>query len=95
MFKCNREVRRLHTQTRENYTRGNSCFGSSRCAQLGNNERADYWANEAREFLRGDLSVDGLTPKFFSLSTKRLVSSEELLREVEQSMPESEEPQAA
>jgi hypothetical protein len=34
MFKCNREVRRLHTQTRENYTRGNSCFGSSRCAQL-------------------------------------------------------------
>ena len=81
---------------RERITRAGIAVLACRAARsCGNNERADYWANEARELLRGDLSVDGLTPKFFSLSTKRLVSSEELLRELGQSMPESEEPKAA
>jgi tetratricopeptide (TPR) repeat protein len=49
----------------------------------GNGASSEHWANEARDLLEGDLAVDGLSPKFFSPSTKRLVSSTELLREVD------------
>jgi tetratricopeptide (TPR) repeat protein len=81
---------------RERITRAGIAVLAARAAhRYGNIERADYWVNEARELLRGDLSVDGLTPKFFSPSTKRLVSSEELLKELDQSVPETEERKVA
>lgn len=45
---------------RQRITRAGIAVLAARAARsCGNNERADYWANEAREFLRGDLSVDG------------------------------------
>jgi hypothetical protein len=51
---------------RERITRAGIAVLASRGAySCGNHERADHWANEARELLRGDLSVDWLTPKFF------------------------------
>jgi tetratricopeptide (TPR) repeat protein len=49
----------------------------------GNQSSYDHWVSEARELLEGDLKVDGLSPKFFSPFTKRLMSSTELLGAIE------------
>jgi tetratricopeptide (TPR) repeat protein len=66
-----------------------AAFAAQGC---GDAAKYDHWANEARELLGGDLSVDGLAPKFFSLSTKRLVRSEQLLRELDQVAPRQRRP---
>jgi tetratricopeptide (TPR) repeat protein len=50
----------------------------------GDAVRYTSWARDARELLEGDLSVDGLSPRFFSPSTKRLVSAAGLLNEIEE-----------
>lgn len=49
----------------------------------GENERQEQYTREARELLSGNLAVDGMSPKFFSPSTKRLVDAEELLKELD------------
>jgi tetratricopeptide (TPR) repeat protein len=49
----------------------------------GERVRQEQYGREARELLSGKLEVDGLSPKFFSPSTARLVSSAELLNELE------------
>jgi tetratricopeptide (TPR) repeat protein len=46
-------------------------------------EREEEYSREARNLLIGNLSVDGMLPKFFSPSTKRLVSAAELLKELD------------
>jgi tetratricopeptide (TPR) repeat protein len=48
----------------------------------GSQTRYDDYAREARDLLGGNLAVDGLSPKFFSPATKRLVSAIDLLEEV-------------
>lgn len=50
----------------------------------GDDGRYEQYARDARDMLAGNLDVDGMSPKFFSPSTKRLVSSAELLKEMEQ-----------
>jgi len=50
----------------------------------GDTARYYEYAQEARDLLSGNLDVNGLSPKFFSPSSKRLVSSIELLKELEQ-----------
>jgi tetratricopeptide (TPR) repeat protein len=57
----------------------------------GDQTRYEQYAREAREILGGNLAVDGMSPKFFSPTTKRLVSSAELLREI----AEPQQPAAA
>lgn len=57
--------------------------------------RCNRWTGYAHELLEGDLSVNGMSPKFFSPSTKRLVSSAELLREIEEAPLEAVPPKAA
>ncbi|MFI5351724.1 MAG: hypothetical protein ACHQZS_02090 [Candidatus Binatales bacterium] len=47
-----------------------------------NSNRYDEYFQEASEMLSGNLTVDGLSPKFFSPATKRLVSSADLLKEL-------------
>ena len=47
-----------------------------------NSSRWYDYAREARDLLGGNLAVDGLSPKFFSPATKRLVSAQDLLKEV-------------
>jgi uncharacterized protein HemY len=47
------------------------------------NERRERYAREARELLSGNLTVGGLSPKFFSPTTKRLVNAMELLKEMD------------
>jgi tetratricopeptide (TPR) repeat protein len=49
----------------------------------GDQDRYERYAREARDMLSGNLAVDSMSPKFFSPATKRLVSSSELLRELE------------
>ena len=49
----------------------------------GENERQEQYTREARELLSGNLAVDGMSPKFFSPSTKRLVDAEGLLKELD------------
>jgi tetratricopeptide (TPR) repeat protein len=54
-------------------------------AAKGCNESAlrEQYDREARELLSGNLAVDGMTPKFFSPSTKRLVSASDLVKELD------------
>ena len=49
----------------------------------GDQGRYEQYAQEARDVLSGNLDVDGMSPKFFSPATKRLVSSSDLLAELE------------
>jgi hypothetical protein len=45
--------------------------------------RFEQYAREARELLGGNLAVDGMTPKCFSPSTKRLASADDLVAEID------------
>jgi tetratricopeptide (TPR) repeat protein len=73
------------TRKRERITRAVIAILAANAASgYGDAQRYSKWARQARELLEGDLSVDGLSPRFFSPATKRLVSSAELLREVDQ-----------
>jgi tetratricopeptide (TPR) repeat protein len=45
--------------------------------------RREQYSREARDLLSGKLEVEGLSPKFFSPSTTRLVSAAEMLKELE------------
>ena len=49
----------------------------------GESVRWEQYSREARDLLSGKQEVDGLSPKFFSPSTTRLVSAAELLKELE------------
>jgi hypothetical protein len=46
-----------------------------------NRPASAQWLREVHDLLSGNLTIDGLTPKFFSPGTKRLVSASELLAE--------------
>lgn len=52
-------------------------------AGCGDADRREQYAREARELLSGNLAVDGMSPKFFSPATKRLVRATELLKELD------------
>jgi tetratricopeptide (TPR) repeat protein len=70
---------------RERMTRALIVVLAARAAKgCGDQARFDQYARAAREILSGDLTVDGLSPKFFSPTTKRLVSAKDLLAEVDQ-----------
>jgi len=61
---------------RERMTRALIVVLAARAAKgCGDQARFDQYARAAREILSGDLTVDGLSPKFFSPTTKRLVSA--------------------
>ncbi len=51
--------------------------------EIDDRANCERYTREAREVLRGNLTVDGLSPKFFSPATKRLVSASELLKMLE------------
>jgi hypothetical protein len=46
--------------------------------------RYEQYSRDARDMLSGNLDVDGMSPRFFSPTTKRLVGAAELLKEMEQ-----------
>ena len=70
---------------RERMTRSLIVVLAARAAKgCGDQARFDQYAREARTLLGGDLAVDGLSPRFFSPTTKRLVNAKELLAEVDQ-----------
>jgi tetratricopeptide (TPR) repeat protein len=58
-------------------------IGANAAKACGDNARRELFEREARELLSGNLAVDGMSPKFFSPSTKRLVSATELLKDLE------------
>jgi tetratricopeptide (TPR) repeat protein len=69
---------------RERITRGVIAVMAANAARdCGDQGRYEQYTREARDILGGNLAVDTLSPKFFSPATKRFVSSEELLREIE------------
>lgn len=69
---------------RERITRAVIAVTAASAAKgCSDNERQEQYTREARELLSGDLDVEGMSPKFFSPSTKRLVSAAELLKEVD------------
>lgn len=68
---------------RERSTRaGIAITGANAAKGCGDDVRYEQYAREARELLSGNLAVDGMSPKFFSPSTKRLVGATELLAEL-------------
>jgi hypothetical protein len=70
---------------RERMTRALVVALAARAAKgCGDQARFDQYSREARAILGGDLTVDGLSPRFFSPTTKRLVNAKELLAEVDQ-----------
>ena len=48
-----------------------------------NDTAREQWTRDARDLLSGNLKVDNLSPKFFSPATKRQVSAEVLLQELD------------
>lgn len=85
---CERAVRAVErsgdlTRKRERITRAVLAVTAAHAAHGANDEaRRNEYVKQARELLSGNLAVDGLTPKFFSPTTKYLVTSEELLNEL-------------
>ncbi len=72
---------------RERITRALIVVHAARAARgCADQARFDQYSREARTILGGDLAVDGFAPKFFSPTTKRLVSAKELLAEVNQDL---------
>lgn len=70
---------------RERITRALIVVHAARAAKgSGEQARYDQYSREATAILGSDLAVDGLSPKFFSPTTKRLVNAKELLAEVDQ-----------
>jgi tetratricopeptide (TPR) repeat protein len=62
-------------------------LAANACVACGDVIRYNSWARAAHELLEGNLDVDGLSPKFFSPSTKRLVGAVTLLGEIEAAPP--------
>ncbi len=63
---------------------GIAVLGAITAKGCGDNARYEQYARDARDMLAGNLDVDGMSPKFFSPSTKRLVSPADLLKEMEE-----------
>jgi tetratricopeptide (TPR) repeat protein len=69
---------------RERITRAVIAVTAANAAKgCGDEVRREQWTREARELLSGNLAVDGMSPKFFSPSTKRLIGAAELLKELD------------
>ncbi len=69
---------------RERITRAVIATVAARAARAcADDARREQYTREARELLGGNLAVDGMSPKFFSPSTKRLVGAAELLKELD------------
>jgi len=69
---------------RERITRAVIAVTASNAAKYcGDSKYREQYAQDARELLSGNLTVDGMSPKFFSPATKRLVSATELLNELD------------
>jgi tetratricopeptide (TPR) repeat protein len=69
---------------RERITRAVIAVTAANAAQrCGDGVHAEVWKRESRALLGGYLKVDGLSPRFFSLLTKRLVEADELLKQLD------------
>jgi tetratricopeptide (TPR) repeat protein len=72
-------------QNRERITRGEiAVIGAMAARGCGDPTRYERYSRDVRDVLASILDVDGMSPKFFSPTTKRLVGAAELLREMEQ-----------
>lgn len=68
---------------RERITRVGIAVTAANAARRSADDRAEQWTRDARDLLSGNLAVDGMSPKFFSPATKRQVSAQELLQELD------------